>query len=62
MYQAYKNLRTDIENNTEDSYIANLAKDCDAHHIHMSVAPNGKSYSINIPDRGQSRTFKTLKK
>ena len=52
MYQAYKNLRTDIENNTEDSYIANLAKDCDAHHIHMSVAPNGKSYSINIPDRG----------
>mgnify|MGYP003304026394 CR=1 FL=1 len=24
--------------------------------------PDGKSYSINIPDRGHSRTFKTRKK
>jgi len=29
MYQAYKNLYTDIENNTEDAYIANLAKECE---------------------------------
>ncbi|HBT21994.1 MAG TPA: hydrolase [Verrucomicrobiales bacterium] len=62
MYQVHKNLRADIENNTEDAFIANLTKDCDAHHIHMSVAPDGKSYSINIPDRGHSRTFKTRKK
>ena len=62
MYQAYKNLHTDIENNTEDAYIANFAKDCDEYYILMSVAPNGKSYSINIPDRGQSLTFKTCKK
>ena len=54
MYQVHKNLRADIENNTGDAFIANLTKDCDAHHIHMSVAPDGKSYSINIPDRGQS--------
>ena len=62
MYQVHKNLRADIENNTGDAFIANLTKDCDAHHIHMSVAPDGKSYSINIPDRGHSRTFKTRKK
>ena len=50
------------DSNTGDAFIANLTKDCDAHHIHMSVAPDGKSYSINIPDRGHSRTFKTRKK
>ena len=62
MYQVHKNLRADIENNTGDAFIENLTKDCDAHHIHMSVAPDGNSYSINIPDRGHSRTFKTRKK
>ena len=62
MYQVHKNLRADIENNTKDKFIANLTKDCDAHHIRMSVAPDGKQYTLNIPDRGQSRTFKTRKK
>ena len=62
MYQLHKNLRADIENNTEDEFIANLTRDCDAHHIHMSVAPNGKKYTISIPDKGHSRTFKTRRK
>ena len=57
MHQEHKNLRAEFQNNTGDAFIANLTKDCDAHHIHMSVVPNGKSYSINIPDRGNSRTF-----
>ena len=62
MYQLHKNLRSDIENNTDEKFIANLTKDCDAHHIHMSVAPNGKKYTINIPDRSHSRTFNTRNK
>ena len=62
MYQLHKNLRDDIENNTTNEFIANLTRDCDAHHIHMSVAPDGKQYTISIPDKGHSRTYKTRRK
>ena len=62
MYQLHKNLRADIENNTTDEFIANLTRDCDAHHIHMSVAPDGKQYTISIPDKDHSRTYKTRRK
>ena len=62
MYQLHKNLRADIENNTTDEFIANLTRDCDAHHIHMSVAPDGKQYTVSIPDKGHSRTYKTRRK
>ena len=62
MYQLHKNLRADIENNTTDEYTANLTRDCDAHHIHMSVAPNGKQYTLSIRANGHSRTFKTRRK
>ena len=62
MYQVHKNLRADIENNTADEYIANLTRDCDAHHIHMSVAPDGQQYTLRIPANGHSRTFKTRRK
>ena len=62
MYQVHKNLRDDIENNTSDNFIANLTRDCDAHHIHMSVAPDGGQYTFNIPSRSHSRTYKTRRK
>ncbi|MEE2948328.1 MAG: MBL fold metallo-hydrolase [Verrucomicrobiota bacterium] len=62
MYQLHKNLRADIQNNTTDEFIANLTRDCEAHHIHMSVAPNGKQYTFRIPANGHSRTFKTRQK
>ncbi len=62
MYQLHKNLRADIDNNTADEFIANLTRDCDAHHIHMSVAPDGQRYTINIPDKGHSRTYNTRRK
>lgn len=62
MYQLHKNLRDDIENNTTNEFIANLTRDCDAHHIHMSVASDGKKYTISIPDKGHSSIYKTSRK
>lgn len=62
MYQIHKNLREDSENNTADEYIANLEKDCAANYIKMTVAPDGKSYTIAIPAKGRSREFKTTSK
>ena len=59
MYQVHKNLREDSENNTSKDYIANFEKDCDAHFIKMSVAPDGKNYTMSIPATGHKRTFQT---
>ncbi|HAV62385.1 MAG TPA: hypothetical protein DCY13_08490 [Verrucomicrobiales bacterium] len=62
MYQIHRNLRADSENNTAAEYIANHEKECAANHIQMSVAPDGKTYSLAIPATGHSRQFSTRAK
>lgn len=57
MYQIHKNLRVDSENNTATEYIANV--DSHGNYIKLSVAPDGKSYTVSIPATGHKRTFQT---
>ena len=59
MYQLHKNVRDDAENNTADECIANLAEHCDAHFLKLTVAPDGKTYTVSIPATGHARTFQT---
>ncbi len=60
MYQVHKNVRPDgAENNVEDGHIANLDEKCEGHFVKLSVAPDGKSYTVSIPANGHSKTFKT---
>ena len=61
MYQLHRNVRADKENNTADEFIANLEEKCDARYIKLSVAPDGKSYTVSIPVTGHKRTFQTKK-
>ncbi len=61
VYQAHKNLREDSQYNTADAYIANLEADCDGNYIKMSVAPDGKNYTVSIPAKGHSQTYATRK-
>lgn len=62
IYQVHKNLRPDGEkSNTAAELIANTEEpaDCKGHFIKLSVAPDGKSYTVAIPAHGHSREFKT---
>lgn len=60
IYQMHKNLRPDgATNNVEDEFIANKDKECNGEYIHLSVAPDGKSYTVKIPANRHERTFET---
>ena len=64
MYQVHRNLREDgNKNNTGNDYIANLTGpgECKAFALKMTVAADGKSYTISNPRNGHKRTFKTRK-
>jgi beta-lactamase superfamily II metal-dependent hydrolase len=62
MYQLHKNVRDDGDvNNTQDAFIANHHKECDANYIHLSVVPDGSSYTVSIPATGHKATYKTKK-
>ena len=64
MYQVHRNLGKDgNKNNTAEKFIANLTPrdGCKAFALKMSVAADGKSYTIFNPRNGHQRTFKTRK-
>jgi competence protein ComEC len=60
MYQIHRNLRNDgATNNAPNECIANLEANCAGNYIKLSVAPDGKSYTISIPATGHKQTFQT---
>ncbi|MCI0358115.1 MAG: MBL fold metallo-hydrolase [Planctomycetaceae bacterium] len=62
IYQVHKNLRDDgAANNVADDYIANKEPEsaCKGNYIKLSVAPDGKSYTVSIPTNGHERIFET---
>jgi competence protein ComEC len=69
-FQVHKSLNVPAEENAPDEFIANTdspagrgddpnVKRNDGNLIKMSVAADGKSYTISIPATGQSKTYKT---
>jgi len=67
MYQVHENVRPDgaVNNVKDKAYIANhgkLGADCKAHYIRLSVAPDGRSYTVTVPSTGHARTFQTTTK
>ncbi len=65
MYQVHENVRADSEDNTAKEFIANhgdLGEKCEANYIKCSVAASGDSYTMSVPARSHTRTFKTQSK
>ncbi|MEO5995156.1 MAG: MBL fold metallo-hydrolase [Chitinophagaceae bacterium] len=58
-YQLHKNIRADSMYNTREEYIANLKANCDGNYVKLTVAPDGKKYTVSIPSNGHERVFKT---
>ena len=46
-------------NALERGAIANHDENCAANYIKLTVAPDGKSYTVSIPATGHTRTFQT---
>lgn len=68
-YQVHKSFNAPEEDNTSAEFVANhdnlvgpAAEKCPANLIKMSVAADGKSYTISIPATGHSQTFQTTVK
>jgi competence protein ComEC len=59
IYQLHRNLRTTDKDNTMSGYIANEEENCQGNFIKLSVAPNGKSYTVSIPAKQISRSYRT---
>jgi len=66
LYQVHKSYNVPAETNAPVEFIANhenltgpAAASCTAHLVKMSVAPDGRSYTVSIPAHGHSRTYRT---
>ena len=66
LYQLHKSYNVPAEENSAAEFVANHdnftgveAAKCPANIIKMSVAPDGKSYTISVPSSGHTRTFRT---
>ena len=66
LYQLHHSHNVPAETNAAAEFVANQgnliraeAAKCPANIIKLSVAPDGKSYTISIPSNGHTRTFRT---
>jgi competence protein ComEC len=59
IYQLHRNERPDGDkNNTEGEYIANESGEkCTGNFVHLQVAPDAKSYTVNIPASKHAKTY-----
>lgn len=69
LYQIHQSYNVPPERNAPAAFVANHenltgadAAKCPANVIKMSVAPDGKSYTVSIPANGQSKTYQTKSK
>lgn len=60
-FQLHRNIGLKPEEQTPAEFIANQGKteECEGIHVKASIAPDGKSYTVQIGDHGKVHTFQT---
>lgn len=59
IYQLHRNVRTAEKDNAPADFTANDEEDCKGEFIKLSVDANGKSYSVEIPSKKLTRSYRT---
>jgi competence protein ComEC len=58
IYQLHRNVRTTDKDNAPSAFIANDEEACQGNFIKLSVDPTGKTYTVTIPAKQISRTYR----
>jgi competence protein ComEC len=66
LYQVHQSFNVPTEENAPHEFVANhdnltgpAALKCPANVIKMSVAPDGRSYTVTVPSSNHSKTYRT---
>jgi competence protein ComEC len=58
IYQLHRNVRTTEKDNAPPDFVANDEEACQGEFIKLSVNPDGKAYSVSIPAKKISRSYR----
>jgi competence protein ComEC len=58
IYQLHRNVHTTDKDNAPPEYVANDEEACQGQFIKLSVAENGKAYTVSIPSKKISREYR----
>ncbi len=59
VFQGHRNVQTGPADNTKPEFIANMNEQCTGELIIAEVAPDTRTYSIRVTERGNPHSFKT---
>jgi beta-lactamase superfamily II metal-dependent hydrolase len=59
IYQLHRNVTSEPQDNTDPDLIANADEKCQGELIKLSVAPDAKSYTVNVGGKGKPKRFET---
>ena len=61
IYQLHRNVLAGAQENTDPDLIANPDENCQGEWIKLSVAPDSKSYTVTVGNKGKTKKFETRK-
>jgi beta-lactamase superfamily II metal-dependent hydrolase len=62
IYQLHRNVTSSAQENADPEFIANLDANCQAESIRLSVAPDGRSYTVTVGSKGKPKKYETRQK
>ena len=57
IFQVHRSIKSGPEDNAPPEFVANDDEKCEGRVVKLSVTPDGKSYTVQIPSKGTTRTY-----